>query len=97
MESVSYESRKFNRVLFINKQVIFQEKLLEYQLKAESLLNVLLERGISHYSYATLHHYLWTIHDNIKWAKVLNEYVLNTLRRIVALMEPPRGTSGNMH
>jgi hypothetical protein len=84
--------------LFINEQIITQEKMLEYHLKADSMLKVLLESNLSRYSYATIHHCLWGIQDNINRAKILNESLLQTLLKIATLMEPPRGPGNNtMH
>jgi len=80
--------------LFINEQIIFQERMLEYHLQAESLFKVLLESNLSRYSYSVLHNYLSSINDSINRARYLNETVLNQLIRIVALMEPPRSPSG---
>ncbi len=73
--------------LFLNEQVILQEKMLEHHSKAASLLKVLLETNLSRYSYGVLHHYLWSLDDNLRGAKVLNESVLETLQRILARME----------
>jgi len=81
--------------LFINEQIITLERMLEYHLKADSTLKVLLESNLSHYSYATIHHCLWGIQDNISRAKILNESLLQTLLKIAALMEPPRGSGNN--
>jgi hypothetical protein len=36
--------------LFINEQIVTQEKMLEYHLKADSMLKVLLESNLSRYS-----------------------------------------------
>jgi hypothetical protein len=83
--------------LFINEQIILQEKLLEYHLKAESLLTVLLETNLNRYSYLILHHYLWNVDDNVGRAKTLNKFLLNTLHKISALMEPPRNPPKDMH
>ncbi len=81
---------------FINDQIIFQEKLLEYLLQAESLFKVLLESNLSRYSYSVLHNYLDSISDTIIRARYLNEAVLNKLLKIAALMEPPK-TPGALH
>ena len=76
---------------FINHQIISQEELLEYHLKASSMLKVLLESNLPSYSYSTIHHYLWGINDIISRAKSLNESLLSVLMKIVSLMEPPNG------
>ena len=82
--------------LFLNDQIIYQEKMLEYHFQAESQFKVLLESNLSRYSYSVLHNYLDGINDNIIRARFLNETVLNQLLRIVALMEPPK-TPGAVH
>jgi len=78
---------------FINYQIVSQETLLEYHLKADALLNVLLGSNLPNYSYATIYHYLWQMDDTINQAKKLNENLLNELIKIVS-SGPPKG-SGN--
>ena len=80
---------------FINEQILTLEKMSEYHLKADSSLEVLLGSNLSHYSYATIHDCLWSIHDNIGRAKILNKSLLQNLLKIAALMEPPRGSGKN--
>jgi hypothetical protein len=84
--------------LFINEQILTLEKMLEYHLKADATLKLLLESNLPRYSYATIHHCLWGVHDNVNRAKILNESLLQTLLKIAALMESPRGSGNNkMH
>ncbi len=82
-------------LMFINHQIISQEKLLEYHLQADSLLKVLLASNLSSHSYLTIHNYLWVLSDIIHEVKDLNEGLLNTLIKVMSLMEPPKGSSGN--
>ncbi len=74
-------------LLLMNNNIIAQETLLEYHLKAEALLRVLLSSKLSSYSLATLHHYLWNLSDVIVKAKDLNELLLDTL---VKTTRPPK-------
>ena len=86
-------------LMFINHQIISQEKLLEYHQKAHSILEVLLTANLNSYSALTLHSCLWEISDIIGQAKELNESLLNTLLKIVKLVESskklPDGNNGN--
>jgi len=83
--------------MFINHQITTQEKLLQYHLKADSLLKILIESNLSHHSRSTMSYYLWGVRDAIHQAQALNESLLNTLTKIMVLMEPPRGKSQDMH
>jgi hypothetical protein len=79
---------------FLNHQIISQEALLEYHLKAGAMLKVLLESNLHQYSYVTIHYYLDGLSDIISQAKDLNESLLNALIKIASLLEPYRGSSG---
>jgi len=73
--------------MFINHQITTQEKLLQYHLKADSLLKVLIESNLSHHSRSTMSYYLWGVRDIIHQAHTLNESLLNTLTRMAILLE----------
>jgi len=76
----------------MNNHITAQEMLLEYHLKAEALLRVLLDSKLSSYSLATLYQYLWNLSDVIVKAKELNELLLNTLVKTTRpLKKDPEG------
>ncbi len=77
----------------INHQIILQEALLDYHLKAEAMLKVFLGSNLPSHSFSTIHEYLWGVSDTITQAKNLNEYLLNFLIRVTQ-MEPPKGVPG---
>ena len=91
-------------LVFINSQIISQEKLLEHHHKAEALLEVLLASSFTEHSALILHSYFWALSDIIHQAKDLNEDLLNTFVQIAALLESPKkptgggnGASGTLH
>jgi len=71
-----------------------QEKLLEYHLKADSLLKTLIEFNLLRHSRSTMAYYLWGVRDIIHQAHNLNESLLNTLMRMAILLDHPQ-TSPN--
>lgn len=75
---------------FINHHIIMQEKLLQYHLKADSLLKILIESNLSRHSRSTMSYYLWGVHDIIYQAQTLNESLLNSLTKIAILLERPK-------
>jgi hypothetical protein len=90
--------------MFINHQILWQEKLLEYHQKAHSILEVLLASNLTRYSALTLHSCLWQISDTLAQAKAINESLLDTLLKILKLLESSKGSpdghngnSGTVH
>lgn len=83
----------FQRI--IHTQITLQEALLGHHCKASAMLEVLLASSLTDHSTVTLYDFLWGLSDMICQAKTLNEELLNILLKAVALMEPPRGASGN--
>ncbi len=81
-------------LVFLNHQIASQEILLEYHLKAEAMLKMVLNSNLPSYSVSTIYHYLWSLSDIITQAKTLNEVLLNTLVGAM-LTKPPKGSSGN--
>lgn len=83
--------------LFINHQIISQEKLLECHLKADSLLKVILESDLSNHSHLTIHNYLWAVNDFVDQAKTLNESLLNILLNIINRSKQPPSGDETLH
>jgi hypothetical protein len=71
----------------INHHIIMQEKLLEYHVKADAMLRILIESNLSRHSRSTMSYYLWGVRDIIHQAQTLNEFLLDSLTKIAILLE----------
>ena len=71
----------------INHHIIMQEKLLEYHLKADSMLRILIETNLSLYSHSTMSYYLWGVRDIIREAHLLNQSLLDILMKTATLLD----------
>ena len=63
----------------MGQQIVFQENIQEYLIKAEALANVALSDDFLDYKQSTIHSYLWTLSDMIVEVKILHEKALNDL------------------
>ena len=79
----------------INYLIHTQEILFEYHLKAEAMLEVLLDSNLHHCPKAVLYNYLWALSDIMVKAKNLNEPLLNGLIKLKNMVELPNKLSGN--
>ena len=73
------ENRVTDWILVIKEQIASQEILLEYHLKVESMVGMLLAKDLANYPTVRLHNYLWTISDLMNKATDLNEALLSRL------------------
>ncbi len=97
-ESVMNKNTVSDYLPLINHQIIVHEALLEYHRKADAMLKVLLKSNIANDAISTIHDYLFGVHDNIAWAKRLNERLLNDLMKIVKHAERSKRTlKGDCH
>lgn len=88
--------------LFINNQIILQERLFDYHQKAYSTLDKLFTTNLKGYSAPLLHLYIWEVKDIIAQAKELNLSMLNTLQSIMKFVEAAKKSfnehgGGNIH
>jgi len=72
-----------------------QEKLLEYHLKADSMLRILIETNLSFGSHSTMAYHLWGVRDIIHQAQLLNQSLLNILMKIAHLLDTELSTDGS--
>ncbi|MBP9727546.1 MAG: hypothetical protein KBD83_08820 [Gammaproteobacteria bacterium] len=87
--------------MFINNQIILQERLFDYHQKAYSTLDKLFSVNLKGYSAPLLHLYIWEAKDVIAQAKELNLSMLNTLFSIAKFIEaskkPSNEHGGTVH
>ena len=73
--------------LFINNQIVLQERLFDYHQKAYLTLDKLFTSNLKGYSAPLLHLYIWETRDTMMRAKELNLSMLNSLQSIMKFVE----------
>lgn len=79
------EIRLSESLPLIRAQLISQETLLEYQLKLESMIEMMLAKDLIEYPKTKLHDYLGVIGDLLDKSRELNENLIGVLVKIISL------------
>lgn len=80
------KSRLSDYLSFIKQQIASQEVLLEYHLKIEAMIEMILANNLTDFSKEKVHNYLWIISDLVCKAKEFNRGLLDTLNKTMSGM-----------
>ncbi len=81
------QSKHLQYLSLLKHQFASQETLLEYHLKAEAMLKMILAQDLAVYAQETLHHYLWALSDLVGKGREFNGELLDMLGEIMPLLE----------
>jgi hypothetical protein len=81
--------------LFLTNHQIASEILLDYHLKAEAILQVLLDSNVQNHCQTVTYNHLWALNNIIEQVKNLNEKILASLSKEINLLRSTKSSSGN--
>ncbi len=81
------QNQRLNFLSLTKSQFASQETLLEYHVKIEAMVEMMLTKDLLDYPREKLHDYLWTISDLIGKARKLNVALLDMVAKLMSLLE----------